>query len=392
MKPVSELRALGERNGWKVGPLTQGQIHRMSSDEADFHSKLNKEEFEKALDAPRNKAAADKEAAKAAEETERGKVENDKNRKLWAGKKYWESDKTPEDVQAMQKEYAAFQRLYPQLTVTKENGEAITSWLEMHTLPVNVENVAEAFRTLARAGDLVLDLNACGIIRIRIGSGSELDIRAEELPNYQRKNGYEYITLAGVHNRTRKLVQKNVEILPIKEGITGARLARHPLLETILAPYNEEAEASRRQGAMSADEYRNAHPEAWRDPRAYADAAEKIKREINSFRSFHPEYRLTEENSKHLQAYIAKRKLPFNRESLEAAYSELVREGYIETNLETVVSSGSTKLIDYGRQSAKPQDYSKVRAEVNRMDSKQYAEWTRDPANRKLAEEAFATT
>jgi hypothetical protein len=389
MKPVSELRALGERNGWKVGPLTQGQIQRMSSDETDFHSKLNKEEFEKAMAAPRIQAEADKEAARAAAETERVKAENQNNSELWAGKKFWESECTPEELEKAKKEAEVFHSRYPQFVLNnQQNADALRDWLFTNRLSLTAANLAKAFDALAKEGCLVLNPAVCGIIRIQMGDGQVLDILSESLPEYQRKNPP---TIEG-RGVWRKTVQKPIKILPAVESLTGSELAKHPLLKTLLTSFDPAEEAQRRQDSMSADEYRNTHPEAWRDPRVYADAAEKIKREINSFRSFHPEYALTEENSKHLRAYIEKRKLPFNRESLEAAYGELVKEGYLETNREAVVSSGSTKLIDYGLQSPMPQDYSKVRAEVNRMDSKQFAEWTRDPANRKLAEEAFATT
>ena len=166
--------------------------------------------------------------------------------------------------------------------------------------------------------------------------------------------------------------------------ISGGRVVRHPELYKLLAPAPAEKDRLKlAEQKMSADEYRKQHPEAFRDPRVYAEAAEKIKREINSFRSFHPEYLLTEENSKHLQAYISKRKLPFNRESLEAAYGELVREGYIEINHETVVSSGGTKLVNFGGRPGR----ANLSHDINRMTAVEYARWLENPANRRLVDD-----
>src|SRR5207302_11197832 len=168
--------------------------------------------------------------------------------------------------------------------------------------------------------------------------------------------------------------------------ISGGRVVRHPELYKLLAPAPAEKDRLKlAEQKMSADEYRKQNPEAFRDPRVYAEAAEKIKREINSFRSFHPEYLLTEENSKHLQAYISKRKLPFNRESLEAAYGELVRQGYIEINHETVVSSGGTKLVDFGGRPGR----ANLSREINRMSAAEYAEFIANPTNRRSIDEAL---
>ena len=386
MKSANELKYLAEQKGWQVGPLTFGKIQRMNSDEARFNEIFNKAEYERALAEPQTKAAAAKEAAKAAEETERVKGENQHNSELWAGKKFWESECTSEELEKAKKEAEVFHSRYPQFVLNnQQNADALRDWLFANRFSLTAAHLARAFNALAKEGRLVLNPAVCGIIRIQMGDGQILDILSESLPEYQRKNPP---TIEG-RGVLRKTVQKPIKILPAVESLTGSELAKHPLLKTLLTSFDPAEEAQRRQDSMSADEYRNAHPEAWRDPRAYADAAEKIKREINSFRSFHPEYRLTEENSKHLQAYIAKRKLPFNRESLEAAYSELVREGYIETNLETVVRSSGTKLIGNDEQSFGKKTSGGYRP-WDRMNSKEYEAWVRIPANRKLVEDSYA--
>ncbi len=259
-------------------------------------------------------------------------AENKKNSADAKSARIWADKATEEEIQESISEVAKFCQRYPQFVGSYvPNREALISWLN---LPCTARNLVSAFEDLASKGLLLLNPSAIGI-------GTE-------------------------------------------DAISGQRVVRHHELYRLLAPAPTEAQKAKlEQGKMSADEYRKQHPEAFRDPRVYADAAEKIKREINSFRSFHPEYLLTEENSKHLQAYIEKRKLPFNRESLEAAYGELVREGYIETNPEAVVSSGGTKLVDFGGRPGR----ANLSREINRMSAVEYARWLENPANRRLVDD-----
>jgi len=260
---------------------------------------------------------------------------NKKNAVDAKSSRIWADKATEEEIQESISEVAKFCQRYPQFVGSYvPNREALISFLRERNLPCVKANLVTAFEDLASKGLLVLNPSAIGI-----GMESE---------------------------------------------ISGYRVVRHPELYKLLAPAPTEGQRAKlEQGKMSADEYRKQHPEAFRDPQVYADTAEKIKREINSFRSFHPEYKLTEENSKHLQAYISKRKLPFNRESLEAAYSELVREGYIETNPEAVVSSGGTKLIDYGGRPGR----ANLSHEINRMSAAEYTRWLENPANRRLVDD-----
>jgi len=282
-----------------------------------WHEQNNRANVEKALDAPRIKAA------------------NVKNAEAAKSQRIWKNEATNEETEESVREVQKFVAVYPQFRADfVPNREALISFLREKNLSCVKANLVTAFEALASKGLLVLNPSAIGI-------GTETEI-------------------------------------------SGARVVRHPELYRLLAPAPTEAQKAKlEQGKMSADEYRKQHPEAFRDPQVYADTAEKIKREINSFRSFHPEYKLTEENSKHLQAYISKRKLPFNRESLEAAYSELVREGYIETNPEAVVSSGGTKLIDYGGRPGR----ANLSHEINRMSAAEYTRWLENPANRRLVDD-----
>jgi len=266
---------------------------------------------------------------------DQAKAENKKNSADAKSARIWADKATEEEIQESISEVAKFCQRYPQFVGSYvPNREAVISWLRTRNLPCVKANLVTAFEDLASKGLLVLNPSALGL-------GTETEI-------------------------------------------SGGRVVRHPELYKLLAPAPAEKDRLKlAEQKMSADEYRKQHPEAFRDPRVYAEAAEKIKREINSFRSFHPEYLLTEENSKHLQAYISKRKLPFNRESLEAAYGELVREGYIEINHETVVSSGGTKLVNFGGRPGR----ANLSHDINRMTAVEYARWLENPANRRLVDD-----
>jgi len=379
MKSANELKYLAEKFGWKVGPLTFGKIQHMNSDEASFHDIFNKTEYERALNEPQTKAAAKKEAAKAAEETEQVKAENTKNLNAWAGKKFWESELPPEELEKAKKEAEVFHSRYPQFVLNnQQNADALRDWLFANRLSLTAANLAKAFNALTKEGRLILNPAVCGIIRIQMGDGQVLDIKSESLPDYQRRNPPS-IEGRGVF---RKTVQKPIKILPAVEAVTGSELVNHPLFKTLTEAYDSVAETKRYNDSLSADEYRRQHGEAFREPLASVKVAEQIKREINSFLSFHPEYVLSEENKKHLCAYIEKRHLPFTLNSLETAYTDLVREGYIKPNPEAVVSSNGTKLVDYGGGPGR----AKLPYEINRMSAKEYEEWIQNPANRRAVD------
>jgi hypothetical protein len=146
MKTVGELKYLAERNGWKVGPLTYNQVQRMSSDEIDFHSKLNKEEFEKALDAPRVKA------------------ENAKNLEAAKSQRMWKNEATNEETEESVNEVQRFVAAYPQFRADfVPNREALISFLREKNLPCVKANLVTAFEDLASKGLLVLNPSALGI-------------------------------------------------------------------------------------------------------------------------------------------------------------------------------------------------------------------------------------
>jgi hypothetical protein len=357
---VSELQSLAARRGWQAGPLTFAKIQRMTADESEFHSKLNKEEFERALAEPKTKAESKKVA-------EQSKVQ-----------RFWNNQATEDEVQEASKEIDIFLKMHPQLRVDRqENISALNEWCKTHGLELTQNNLHQALEMLGREGRLTLSPAAVGIIRIRLSNGGIYDIKQEDLSVYQRRN-------------------PGLTVLEPETEITGSRLARHTLLDILLSPHSPAIQEKREQAALSAKEYRELNPEAFVQPTP-ALTEQKFLQATATFLSFHPEYIPTEAHRKHLRAYIDKRKLPYNINSLEAAYAELVREGYIETNSEKVVSAGGgTKLIDLGgehqphgtRQNLRVTN--NVLADVNRLSAKDYQDALRNPEYRAQVEAALS--
>jgi hypothetical protein len=80
---------------------------------------------------------------------------------------------------------------------------------------------------------------------------------------------------------------------------------------------------------------------------------------------------------------------------LEAAYAELVREGYIETNSESVVSAGGgTKLINLGGRGkhvvSLPDENESLGRKIQKMTAAEYAEFVANPTNRRAIDNQLA--
>jgi hypothetical protein len=360
LKTTSELQVLARKFGWQPGPLTYAQIKRMSSDEALFHERLNKEEFERALAEPALKAKNHRDAE--AEKVQR----------------QFEDKATPEEHEAALKEVTKFVAQHPQFKADlMDQRTALINFLKERRLPVTQANLTDAFQILGREGKLTLNPSAVGIIRVRYSNGATYDIRQEDLAVHQRRN-------------------RGLTVLEPETEISGSRLAMSGALDILLSPHSPAIQEGREQAALSADDYKKQNPEAFLGPTP-ALIEQKFQQATATFLSFHPEYVPTEEHRKHLRAYIDKRNLPYNIHSLEAAYADLVRDGYIQTNSETVVSAGGgTKLFDYGAQHrgnqvAELPEYDKSLAyKIRSMSAKEYADFIANPTNRRAVDEAVA--
>src|SRR5260370_35784486 len=94
--PESRPPCLGIHNGWKIEPLTFVRINRMTADEAAFHEKRNKVEFERALNEPKVRAE------------NKANLEASKTQRMWA------DQATPEETQAALDEVQIFCHVFPQ--------------------------------------------------------------------------------------------------------------------------------------------------------------------------------------------------------------------------------------------------------------------------------------
>jgi hypothetical protein len=90
---------------------------------------------------------------------------------------------------------------------------------------------------------------------------------------------------------------------------------------------------------------------------------------------------LTNENRQHIRSYLDKRSLPYNIQSLEKAYGDLLEAGYIEIDENAVVKAG-TKRIDFGAQPRTRTVPADLQREINAMSSSEYNRWLQVPANR----------
>ncbi len=259
----------------------------------------------------------------AALDAPRIQAENKKNSADAKSSRIWADKATAEETQEAIQQVAIFCKKYPQFVGSYvPNREALISFLREKNLSCVKANLVTAFEHLASKGFLLLNPSAIGI-----GTESE---------------------------------------------ISGYRVVRHPQLYKLLAPAPAEKDRIKlAEQKMSADEYRKQHPEAFRQEVPVLVLG-KVKQAIQTFLSVHPEYVLSDEHKKHLCAYIEKRNLPFTLNSLETAYAELVKEGYVKPNPEAVVSATGRNLwvSNGGEQGPTRANLSR---EINRMSAAEYA-------------------
>jgi hypothetical protein len=385
VKANGELQYLAGKFGWKAEPLTLARINRMTADESDWHSRFNGEEYTRAFNEPKVEAAAQKAAAEETEKTERIKAENAKNLTHWEGKKFWDSEPTPELLQKVQEEAAQFHLAYPQFVRNAENGTAIRDWCVAHSLSLTATNMSKAFQALTREGRLTLNPTACGIIRIRMGDGTEVDIKSEELPEYRSKNAY--LTTVEGKGVWRKTIHRDLKILPAEEAITGDQLAKHPLLKILLTRFDSKEDIKRRRDESSADQFLKDFliPIAKKELGQERSQIERnsFDQALESFRSLHPEYILSPDNAELLTGYLAANELEPTLVNLQRAYEAVE----VKTNPNVAVSvSGRTAITTAGvAHSGAVAPTSSLTAKINRMSAKEYQEWLQVPSNRAAA-------
>jgi hypothetical protein len=364
LEHIIKERKLAPIDSLTERPLTMREVNAMHVDVFAWHEIYNKRNLLAAIEEPRIKA------------------ENKKNAKLaTAHRQIVEEAATDEEARTAEREIVRFRASHPQyLGNFLPNNKAMLDWLKSHTLLITQENLTAAFGELAREGKLVVNPAAVGVIRIQLSNGRTEEICKEDLPVWQRRNG--------TKREAGRTVPIPVEILPFEE-VTGAALIRSPQRDRLLSAYTPEIAQDLETKKLSADEWNRQHPL----PLSGAELGRigsQIKKAVDTFLSFHPEYAITAENQKHIEAYLAKRNLHFTFTNLEASYSELVREGYIETN-EAVASGQATKMIDYAAEAkrtgaAETHSDAQTQRDIRKMNAKEYEVWLQNPDNRKAAD------
>lgn len=142
--------------------LTASEIHRMPGPVYAWHEQNNRVNVEKALAAPRIKAA------------EQANAEASKTRRMW------DDQATAEETQSALQEVQTFCSTFPQFRGDHvPNREALVNWLRLKNLPVTVKNLVVAFQELGAEGKLILNPSALGI-------GSETDISGNRLVRHPK--------------------------------------------------------------------------------------------------------------------------------------------------------------------------------------------------------------
>ena len=241
---------------------------------------------------------------------------------------------TPPAFEAQKELAERLFRDYPQLLRTPENATVIDGFLSSMASPTfSYQDFITAFETETMSGRLVLNPSACGV-------GEE--------------------TL-----------------------VTGHRLRTHPELYKLLRPApTDEQQAQLEQDQMSSKDWAKLHAAEWRGKSEREIEAEQWVAAIPEFKRRHPEYNevASPELKDAIMNYIKNLRLPLTVESIEQAWAFL---GY-GSHVEGVV----TNYVNYGPQpTGLPESGNEnLNYKVRSMNSRQYDEWVRNPANRKAVE------
>jgi hypothetical protein len=143
-KNTSELRAIGERKGWKPRKeISAAELRGFSSLEMQFHEMFSAEAVTYALEEPARKAKARKQ-----ELTD-----------IWTARDLGEGK-----YEAIRKAGTRFTDRYPQYIQDTVNSDAISSYIQANGLDLTeVESFETAFQALAARGDLHLNPSALGL-------------------------------------------------------------------------------------------------------------------------------------------------------------------------------------------------------------------------------------
>ena len=152
------------------------------------------------------------------------------------------------------------------------------------------------------------------------------------------------------------------------------------------SPVIDEENEAHEIAKMSADEYRKSRPEL-QDVGMSEQAIRAAKQAAAFFVQNHPEYAGSDATKrKILEWHKANGLSHLTIQSLEAAWADLKASNQItpdEINPDAIVSSGFTRMIDFGGGKTQvPETRTITAAEIARMSATEYAEIIRNPAYR----------
>jgi hypothetical protein len=283
-KTLSELEALGARNGWKVRPLTAEEIrNEMRPDELEYHEKFNAAEVERALHEPARRE------------------QNRRNKAEWDALRVWQGQGSPEQVAAWVAEGQKFKSDYPQFMgdYCHSNCDAVGKWVKDRNLPFVYDNLVEGFEDLVLRGELILDGAICGV--------GDREFSGHELAS---------------HNQIYKF------------------LVPHPTL-------TPEAREQERINNLSADQFKRERKEL-ADSRTPPILKNKVVQILDTWIGQHPEYTRCPENEAAMTDAVLASALPISLQLLESVYQRLLAGGVLMVDPSAIVEHGVSSISDMG--------------------------------------------
>ena len=115
---------------------------------------------------------------------------------------------------------------------------------------------------------------------------------------------------------------------------------------------------------MSAEEYKAAHPDGWKDLREQVQPHEKNERQkiVDQLLQFRPQYVRSDENMNMLANALRSAGAPFTFSNLVAAFDELVASGKMKTNTAVDRKENGLRMVDYSKTGSREAVYPNQRA------------------------------
>lgn len=183
------------------------------------------------------------------------------------------------------------------------------------------------------------------------------------------------------HPNFKRSIPRNGELLVSElrrnnELVTLETLERAYQTLRPMGVFVEKTEEERRVDRLSADQYRQEHPEL-ADHRVPPVILKQAEKALLTFISTHPQYIPCEGNRALMMEWLSEVGLPPTTGNLDSAFTALQSQGLLKVN-SAVVTSGATKLTDFGDTGPRgvPPQSSKYsfRKKIESMSASEYAE------------------